>query len=149
VDAKAGNVARDAKKIDAQVEDYKTRKHELIMMRTGGELTRQEFEQANADLGAKMLELEERKKVIASQAATVDSFVTFARLHLMDLSKAWQVAGPDQRQRVQNLLFEHGLTYAPESGFSNTSKSSVFNVMQAIGGSELSVVRPERIELPT
>jgi site-specific DNA recombinase len=146
---KQGGAAREARRITAQLGDYKTRKRELIMMRTGGELTREEFEQANAELGVKVFELEEQQRALASNAATVESFVSFARLQLMDISKAWQIAGPDQRQRVQNLLFAQGLEYSPKSGFSNRHKCSLFYTIQKIGSSELNMVDLVGIEPTT
>jgi hypothetical protein len=51
-----------------------------------------------------------------SLKGTADSFVRFAELQLMDIANAWRIADPEQRQWVQNLLFEGGLDYSPSVG---------------------------------
>jgi hypothetical protein len=60
-----------------------------------------------------------------------DSFVRFAELQLLDIANVWKIAGPESRQRVQNLLFQDGLHYSPESGILNRSKSCLFSVLEA------------------
>jgi hypothetical protein len=48
------------------------------------------------------------------------------------LVPSWEQAGAEQRARVQTLLFGDSLLYSKESGFLNTSNSSLFNVLQEI-----------------
>jgi hypothetical protein len=55
-------------------------------------------------------------------AGTQDAFIRFAELLLTEVSRAWQIANPECPQRVQNLLFEDGLTYSQTRGISNRSK---------------------------
>jgi hypothetical protein len=62
----------------------------------------------------------------------MDVFVRFAELLLMDIARAWQIAKPEQRQRVQNLLFHDGLQYSPESGILNRSKSCLFTALEQL-----------------
>jgi hypothetical protein len=50
----------------------------------------------------------------------------------MDLPRAWEIAGAEQRQRVQSLLFDGGLAYLPKIGISNRSKSSLYRVLATI-----------------
>ncbi len=50
----------------------------------------------------------------------------------MDIARAWEIAEPEQRQRVQNLLFEGGLHYSQEAGFLNRSKPSLFSALEAM-----------------
>jgi len=100
--------------------DWKNRgdsKFELLKMRMRGELSRDEFEQANSDFTAEINVIEEQLRAVASRRDTADSFVRFAELQLMDTANAWRIAEPEQRQRVQNLLFEDGLDYSPNLGF--------------------------------
>ena len=46
----------------------------------------------------------------------MEAFIRFAELALLDIAGTWQMASPENRQRVQNLLFEGGLHYSKESG---------------------------------
>ena len=49
---------------------------------------------------------------------------------MVDIGAAWQNASPEQRQRVQTLLFSDGLLYSKEAGFLNTSKPSLFTMLE-------------------
>ena len=51
---------------------------------------------------------------------------------LVDIARAWEIAGPGPRQRVQNLLFHSGLHYSPETGILNRSKSSLFTMLEGM-----------------
>jgi hypothetical protein len=50
----------------------------------------------------------------------------------MDVAGAWQLATPEQRHRVQTLLFDGGLAYAADHGIFNHSKSSLFSTLEAL-----------------
>jgi hypothetical protein len=64
----------------------------------------------------------------------------------MDIARAWQIAGPESRQRVQNLLFEDGLHYSTEAGILNRSKSSLFSVLQAVSDEKGLLASPTGFE---
>jgi hypothetical protein len=44
----------------------------------------------------------------------------------------WQQASPENRQKVQNLLFEGGLHYSKEGGILNHSNTSLFSMLESI-----------------
>ncbi len=41
----------------------------------------------------------------------MEAFLRFAELSLVDIAGTWKMATPENRQKVQNLLFEGGLHY--------------------------------------
>jgi hypothetical protein len=92
-----------------------------------------DYEQANAEFTEQIASLEEQLQVIQSNKATLDRFIGFAEFMLADIETAWQKAAPEQRQRVQTLLFNDGLLYSEDRGFLNTSKPSLFTVLEEIG----------------
>jgi hypothetical protein len=59
--------------------------------------------------------------------------VGFAELMLVDIAAAYERAGPGQKHGVQTLLFKEGLLYSKDQGFLNTSKPSLFSVLEKIG----------------
>jgi hypothetical protein len=67
----------------------------------------------------------------------------------MDIANAWRIAGPEQRQRLQNLLFDGGLDYSPDLGILNRSKSSLFSVLETMNSENGLLVSPEGFEPPT
>jgi site-specific DNA recombinase len=143
---KQGNSERRAQKLTAQLEEQKTLKSELLKMRIRKELPREEFEQANAEFARNLYEIEEQLRIVALSRSTSDSFIRFAELQFMDIGNAWRIAGPEQRQRVQNLLFEGGLDYSPGAGILNRSNCSLFCSIEAISAQKSSVVGPPGLE---
>ena len=73
----------------------------------------------------------------------------FCKTVMVDIAGAWQAADIDQKQRVQQALFENGLNYHPQNGMLNTDKDCLFATLEGVVASELSLARPERFELPT
>jgi hypothetical protein len=84
-----------------------------------------------SDCENEIARIESKVREINSRRAAADSFVRFAELHLVDIAKVWQIAGPEARQRVQNLLFQDGLQYSTQSGILNHSKTCLFSVLEA------------------
>jgi hypothetical protein len=57
----------------------------------------------------------------------------------MDVAETWQIAKPEQRHGVQNLLFEDGLSYSEKTGILNRSKTSLFGTLELIRNSKVSL----------
>ena len=55
-----------------------------------------------------------------SQRGTLDAFLRFAKLMLVDVAAAWQRADAEHRLRVQNFLFQGGIAYHQNQKFLNT-----------------------------
>ena len=90
----------------------------------------QDYEENNAEFAAEIGAIEAELRLIESDAGKMDSFIRFAELRLVDMSRVWEIASPEQRQRVQNLLFRDGLDYLMRAGFLNRSKSCLFNAIE-------------------
>jgi site-specific DNA recombinase len=145
---KQGDSERESQRLTTRLEEQKRLKHELLKMRMRSELSREEFEQANANFAAEIYVIEEQLRTVASRRDIADSFVRFAELQLMDIANAWRIAEPEQRHRVQNLLFEGGLDYSPKVGILNRSNSSLFSVLEAMNSESGLLVGPEGFEPP-
>ncbi len=111
-----------------------------------GEISKEEFEEANAKFRDDVQAIEEKLRALDSARATSDAFVQFAELQLTDMAHVWRIASPEQCARVQNLLFESGLDYSPKSGFLNRSESSLFNALETVDFRKVSLVDLTGIE---
>jgi site-specific DNA recombinase len=129
---KQGDSEKQARKLQARIEDQKMLKGALRTAMLRGTVSEDEYKEGNADHCAEIALAEQELQDIRTKRATLGAFVRFAELHLMDIARAWEIAEPEQRQRVQNLLFEGGLHYSPESGFLNRSKPSLFSTLEAM-----------------
>jgi site-specific DNA recombinase len=83
------------------------------------------------------------------EKATFDQLLEFSKSMLVDIPTAWARASLDQKQRVQNVLFPDGLKYHPEKGILNSDNDCLFSQLESFLGGKMSMVRPERFELPT
>lgn len=109
-------------------------------------MPREEFQEANAEFARNLYQIEEQLRIVALSRSTSDSFLRFAELQFMDIGNAWRIAGPAQRQRVQNLLFEGGLDYSPGVGILNRSNCSLFCSIEAMSAQKSSVVEAAGVE---
>jgi len=69
-------------------------------------------------------------QALDQNAASLDGFIKFAELMLLDLPKIWEGATADERVRVRKLVFGDALACSPELRFSNPDKSTLFNVLK-------------------
>ena len=143
---KQGDSERDLRRLNARLEEQKSTKSGLIKMRMHGEITLDEFDEAKANCVNEIARIESEIREINSRRDAADSFVQFAELQLLDIAKAWQIANPEQRQRVQNLLFKDGLQYSQKSGILNPSNSSLFSVLKSLSCEKALLASPTGFE---
>ena len=67
-----------------------------------------------------------------SQHGTLDAFLRFSKLMLVDIATAWQRADVEQRVRVQNFLFQDGISYEKNQRFLNTANATLFQQLRAL-----------------
>jgi site-specific DNA recombinase len=129
---KQGDADARKKRLLTRLEEQKRLKAELLKAKLRGEVTQADYQQANAEFTDEVTTVEEQLEVVQSSKTTLERFVRFAELMLVDIAGAWKRAGADERQRVQNLLFSDGLLYSEDRGFLNTPKPSLFTVLEGI-----------------
>ena len=111
--------------MEAQIEEQKTLRASFKTKWLRGIVSDDDYKVGDVEYAAEIARLDLERAAIRSERATLDAFIRFSELLLMDVAHAWEIADPEQRQRVQNLLFEDGLHYSPESGILNPSKASI------------------------
>ena len=143
---KQGDHDQQAKRLRKQLEAQKVYKSGLLKLRVDGELSPEEFKDANDECARNIFGLDEQLRTVEASHYNAEAFAHFAQLQLLDISKAWQIAKPEQRERVQNLLFDGGLEYSPKTGILNRSKSSIFSMLEAISKKKSDLVELIGIE---
>ncbi len=141
-----GNSERQMKKLNGRLEEQTKLKSELLRMRMRGEVSLEDFQRAKSELEAETYEIDEQLRALTSKQATADSYVRFAELQLVDMANVWRIAEPEQKHRVQKLLFGDGLAYSPEQGILNRSKSSLFSVLEGMNLQNGDLVGPPGLE---
>jgi len=141
-----GDSEREIRDLVTRLDDRTRLKSELLKMRARGELTLEEFEQAKAELAVETYQIEEQIQMVKSRQTTADAFGRFAEVQLTNIANVWDMAAPEQQQRVQNLLFEDGLAYSQDKGILNRSNSSLFNVLETMNSEKGWLVGPPGLE---
>jgi hypothetical protein len=86
-----------------------------LRAKLNGEISQPDYTQANAEFDCEIRFIEERLQTAQADHVTRAGFLRFANAMLLDIAGGGQRAGAEQKVRVQNLLFQHGLHYSQES----------------------------------
>jgi len=131
--------------LTARLEERKKWKAELLRAKLRGEVNQADYAQANSDFDAEIECIVEELRTVQSQGATLDAFLSFANLMLVDVATAWQKADIEQSVRVQNFLFHAGVAYDENQKFLNTSKPTLFQHLRMLTDPQSMVGVPDGI----
>ena len=140
-----GDSSMMTRELTSRLEEYRKLKAELLRARLRGEVSQADYVQANADFDDEIEGIAQQIHTLRSQRGTLDAFLSFSKLMLLDVASAWQQANAEQRQRVQNFLFREGVTYHREQKFLNTANPTLFQQLSALTHPERVVGVPDGI----
>jgi site-specific DNA recombinase len=143
---KLGDVEKETRKLNTKIEELRKLKAALLRKNLNGTVTDSEYREAKSEFDAEISTIEDELRLFEASRAKSETFVKFAELMVADIAQAWEIAGPEQQQRVQNLLFGDGLAYSKESGFLNRSKSSLFKALEGMTDQNLLLASPTGFE---
>jgi hypothetical protein len=130
------------KELDVRLNEQKKLKTELLRAKLRGEVSQADYVQANADFDAEIQGIAQQIFTLRSQRGTLDAFLGFSKLMLVDISAAWQRAQAEQRLRVQTFLFRDGVAYHQDQKFLNTNNPTLFQQLRALTHPERAVGVP-------
>ena len=104
-----------------------------------------DYAQANADFDDDIDGITQELHAVRSQRGTLDAFLRFAKLMLVDVAVAWQRADAEQRLRVQTFLFQGGIAYRQNQKFLNTTNPTLFQQLRGLAHCERVVGVPDGI----
>src|SRR5258708_21295272 len=79
------------------LDEQKMLKAELLRAKLRGEVSQLDYVQANADFDDEIEGIAQQIHALRSQRGTLDAFIRFSKLMLVDVSAAWQRADAEQR----------------------------------------------------
>ena len=123
--------------------EQKRLKSELLLAKLRGEVSQGDYAHANHDFDAQIESLTEQLQSVRSHKATLEAFLKFSRLMLVDIAEAWRRADGDKKLRVQSFLFQGGISYTQESKFLNTINPTLFQQLTQLSDPELVVGVPD------
>jgi site-specific DNA recombinase len=102
-----------ARKLEGRLDDLKERKRKLgealVYHQT---LTRAEFDEMRIPLERELAEAEDNLSQARLAETEVDAVLDFAEDLLLNVAGVWERCSLDQKQRLQQVLFPHGIEYA-------------------------------------
>jgi hypothetical protein len=125
-----GDAEATTRTLGARLVQQKRLKSELLLAKLRGEVSQNDYAQANSEFDNEIEAIEGRLNSEQSGGATLAAFLRFADAMMLDVAGAWRSAEPHQRIRLQNLLFQNGLNYSDQSHDFEHIKPSLFSVMQ-------------------
>jgi len=124
------------KKVKTRLEEQKMLKAELLRAKLRGEVSQADYVQANSEFDNEIDAITQQLNAMHSQHGTLNAFLRFSKLMLVDIAAAWQLAEVEQRVRVQNLLFQDGIAYDKSHKFLNTTKPILFQQLRDLAHCE-------------
>ena len=127
-----GDTSAATKELTARLEEHRKLKAELLRARLRGEVNQADYVEANTDFDNKIVSITQELHAARSQRGTLDAFLRFSKLMLVDVAAAWKRADIEQRHRVQNFLFRNGIAYHQDDKFLNTANPTLFQQLRAL-----------------
>lgn len=140
-----GDSGMATKELNARLEEQKKLKAELLRARLRGDVSQADYAQANVDFDIEIEMVVQKIRALDSQRRTLDAFLRFSKLVLLDISAAWERAGAEQKLRVQNFLFREGVAYDQSQKFLNTTNPTLFQQLKRLTHPEIAVGVPDGI----
>lgn len=140
-----GDTGSTTRALATRLEEQKRLKAELLRAKLRGEVNQADYAEANAEFDNEIEGIAQEAHAVRAQRGTLDAFLRFAKLMLVDIATAWQRANVEQRLRVQNFLFQGGIGYTETEKFLNTSNPTLFQQLKALAHSERMVGVPDGI----
>ena len=134
------------RKLERSLEDRKKLKRNLLKAKLREEISQADYEDANRQYTSEIVAIEEQLQELNEGNSSVAAFLQFAELQLLDIGGAWQIASPEQRQRVQTLLFRDGLDYSPQAGILNPANSTLFSALESLSSENGLLASPTGFE---
>ena len=135
-----------ARKLSILLEERKRMKSELLRSKLRGEVSLADYAQATEEFDREIIGLEGQLEAASAIRLTLDAFLRFAKVMLLDIAGVWKQAAGDQKVRVQNLLFQGGLRFSQELRDFKHLNPCLFSTIEVITGKDWWLASPTGFE---
>jgi site-specific DNA recombinase len=134
------------KRLSARLEKLKELKAMLLTAKLNNEVLQDDYEQGMRTYTNEIAVIQQELQAAHATGMNVTGFLRFVELSLINIAVAWEQAEPAQRQTVQTLLFEGGLTYDQQSNSLNHPNPCLFNVLEQVTTENFLLASPAGFE---
>jgi hypothetical protein len=92
---KQGDAEASSRRLKAKLESLKHLKAEHLKAKLLGQVEQKDYEHANAEFTEQIASVEQELEILLSNKTTLERFVGFAELMLVDIAAAYERAGPE------------------------------------------------------
>jgi len=128
-----GDAERAKKKLGMDLTELKNLKSDLLRAKLRGEVSQPDYAQMNTEFDLKVADLQAQIEAAKRNGIAHEAFARFANAMLLDVAEAWRLAGAEQKQGVQNLLFQNGLRYSQKLRKFEHLNPCLFNTIEQAG----------------
>jgi site-specific DNA recombinase len=138
-----GDVEKETRRLEASLEELKRDKRKLLKLLMDEKISQTTYAESEAEYSAGIVAAERDLRSLQSRGETQSEFFKFAAdFRSVDMAAKWQQSEPEQKRRVQTLLFEGGLTYSEKTKSLNPSNSSLFSALEDMQSEKSSLASP-------
>jgi DNA invertase Pin-like site-specific DNA recombinase/ssDNA-binding Zn-finger/Zn-ribbon topoisomerase 1 len=128
--SKQGEMDKSRRALEKQLTAQRTLQSGLVEKYIENKIAEAVYQRMAAEYDHRIAALTVQLQALDQNAASLDGFIKFAELALLDLPRIWEGATAEERVRVRKLVFGDTLACSPELQFSNPDKSTLFNVLK-------------------
>ena len=144
--AQQESAEKNSHKLSTRLQEQKRLKSELLRAKLRGEVSQDDYQQANGEFAREIADLERQLREIGAASTSADAFMQFCELSLADLAGLWQRASDGQKRRVQTLLFKTTLAYSSITKSLNPGNTSLFRMLEQMNPKNLGLASPTGFE---
>jgi site-specific DNA recombinase len=142
-----GDVAKETRRLQTTLEELKGEKRKILKLLMDGRISDITYTESESEYSGSIRSAEQELRSLQSRGGDQEAFLKFAdEFRSVNMATAWQMATPDQKERVQTFLFEGGLSYSQKTKSLNPSNSSLFSALEVLRGTESSLASPTGFE---
>jgi site-specific DNA recombinase len=110
-------ITTERRVLSTRLADAKTLNQKILLQKVNGELSAEDFATLKETVTQQTTEVETQLNALDAETSTVAGLLEETKRSIVDLVKAWQTGGIQQRQELAFALYPEGLRYSPETHY--------------------------------
>jgi site-specific DNA recombinase len=127
-------ITTERRVLSSRLADAKTLNQKILLQKVNGELSAADFGTLKETVTQQMADVETQLNALDTETSTVQGLLEETQRSIVDLVKAWQTGGVQQRQELAFSLYPEGLRYSPETQYFEPHNTLLMNSFHEMMG---------------
>lgn len=123
-------ITTERRVLSTRLADAKTLNQKILLQKVNGELSAEDFATLKETVTQQTTEVETQLNALDAETSTVAGLLEETKSSIVDLVKAWQTGGVQQRQELAFSLYPEGLRYSPETHYFEPHNALLMNAVE-------------------